>query len=153
MKERYIRQVQKALHLPRKAKAEIVRDLNEIFASAMEHGESEAQVMERLGTPKEFADAAAAQLGADNAAPQKRRRLLLLLISAALSAAAFALYAAAKSARASDGAIGQADAMTSIQVAGPFGLDAAQLLLAVGAAAAIFAVIQLVRAGRGRRQL
>ena len=56
MKEQYIKQVVKELHLSRKAKSEVVRDLNEIFASAVEHGETEQQVVERLGTPKDFAD-------------------------------------------------------------------------------------------------
>lgn len=49
MKKQYIRQVRKDLHIPRSAKAEVVRDLQEIFASAAEHGESEQQVAERLG--------------------------------------------------------------------------------------------------------
>ena len=34
MKEQYIRQVEKELNLSRKAKTEVVRDLNEIFNSA-----------------------------------------------------------------------------------------------------------------------
>ena len=37
MKEQYIKQVEKELSLPRKMKKEVVRDLNEVFASAMEH--------------------------------------------------------------------------------------------------------------------
>ena len=37
MKEQYIRQVRKELHLPRRIRAEVVRDLGEIFASAAEH--------------------------------------------------------------------------------------------------------------------
>ncbi len=41
MKEQYIKQVEKELNLSRKAKTEVVRDLNEIFASATEHGETE----------------------------------------------------------------------------------------------------------------
>ena len=52
MKKQYIRQVRKDLHIPRSAKAEVVRDLQEIFASSAEHGESEQQVAERLGTPR-----------------------------------------------------------------------------------------------------
>ena len=38
MKEQYIKQVEKELSLPHKAKKEVVRDLNEVFASALEHG-------------------------------------------------------------------------------------------------------------------
>ena len=49
MKEQYIKQVEKELSLTRKAKKEVVRDLNEVFASALEHGETEQQVIERLG--------------------------------------------------------------------------------------------------------
>jgi len=65
MKEQYIKQVEKELSLPRKMKKEVVRDLNEVFASAMEHGETEQQVIQRLGTPKEFADSTAEQFGID----------------------------------------------------------------------------------------
>lgn len=52
MKEQYIKQVEKALHVPCKAKREIVRDLNEIFASAAEHGETEQQVVQRAWRAK-----------------------------------------------------------------------------------------------------
>ena len=31
MREKYIKQVEKELHIPHKAKKEVVRDLNEIF--------------------------------------------------------------------------------------------------------------------------
>ena len=72
MKKQYIRQVRKALHIPRSAKTEVVRDLQEIFASAAEHGESEQQVAERLGTPREFADRTAEQFGFDPAARRRR---------------------------------------------------------------------------------
>lgn len=75
MKEQYIKQVEKELHLTRKAKAEVVRDLGEIFASATEHGETEQQVIERLGTPKEFADSTAEQFGVNNAAPKSGKEL------------------------------------------------------------------------------
>ena len=73
MKEQYMRQVKKELHLSRKEKMEILRDLNEIFASAVEHGETEQQVIERLGTPKDFADSTAEQFGIDNTASQKQK--------------------------------------------------------------------------------
>ena len=45
MKEQYIKQVEKELCLPRNEKKEVVRDLNEVFASALEHGETEQQVI------------------------------------------------------------------------------------------------------------
>ena len=84
MKEQYIKQVEKELSLPHKAKKEVVRDLNEVFASALEHGETEQQVIQRLGTPKEFADSTAEQFGIDNASSKKGKvsflRLLRLLL-------------------------------------------------------------------------
>ena len=54
-KEQYIRQVKKALTGPRAKKEEILRDLQEAFDSALEHGETEQDVIERLGPPAEFA--------------------------------------------------------------------------------------------------
>ena len=75
MKEQYIKQVKKELSLPRKMKKEVVRDLNEVFASAMEHGETEQQIIQRLGTPKEFADSTAEQFGIDNTKSKKRMHL------------------------------------------------------------------------------
>ena len=55
MKEQYIKLVCKELTVPRRQKKDIIRDLEEAFASAKEHGETEEQVIERLGTPEEFA--------------------------------------------------------------------------------------------------
>ena len=76
MKEQYIKQVEKELSLPRKMKKEVVRDLNEVFASAMEHGETEQQIIQRLGTPKEFADSTAEQFGIDNTKSKKRNGII-----------------------------------------------------------------------------
>ena len=150
MKKQYIRQVRKDLHIPRSAKTEVVRDLQEIFASAAEHGESEQQVAERLGTPREFADRTAEQFGFDPAARRRRNRLIQIAISLAV-AAAFALYAAAAAQRVPPGAIGQADAMTNIRVEGA-GFDVTLLLLAAGILAAAFAILQLVRAAHSGRR-
>ena len=150
MKKQYIRQVRKDLHIPRSAKTEVVRDLQEIFASAAEHGESEQQVAERLGTPREFADRTAEQFGFDPAARRRRNRLLQIAISLAVAAAAFALYAAAVQ-RVPLGAIGQADAMTNIRVEGA-GFDVTLLLLAAGILAAAFATLQLIRAAHSGRR-
>lgn len=152
MKKQYIRQVRKDLHIPRSAKTEVVRDLQEIFASAAEHGESEQQVAERLGTPREFADRTAEQFGFDPAARRRRNRLIQIAISLAVAAAAaFALYAAAAAQRVPPGAIGQVDAMTNIRVEGA-GFDVTLLLLAAGILAAAFAILQLIRAARSGRR-
>ena len=142
MKEQYIRQVEKELNLSRKAKTEVVRDLNEIFNSAVEHGETEQQVIERLGTPQEFANSTAEQFGIDNSLPKKRKWIISLVVAIV----AFLIYATAKSGKVPEGAIGQADAMTNIQVNGDFIFDASQIILLVGIIAFAFATIQIIRA-------
>ena len=152
MKEQYIKQVEKELNLSRKAKTEVVRDLNEIFASAAEHGETEQQVIERLGTPKEFADNTAEQFGIDNSVPKKRKWIISSVISLVVAIVAFLIYATAKSGKVPEGAIGQADAMTNIQVEGTFGFDASQVILVVGIIAVTFAVIQIIRTVRNNRR-
>lgn len=145
MKEQYIKQVEKELNLSRKAKREVVRDLNEIFASALEHGETEQQVIERLGTAKEFADNTAEQLGIDNAAPQKRKGIISCVVAFIIAAAAFSVYAISQPEKVPEGMIGQADARTNIEIEGIFSLDLLQVILVVGVIAAIVAVIQIIR--------
>jgi anti-sigma-K factor RskA len=148
MKEQYIRQVEKELNLSRKAKTEVVRDLNEIFNSAVEHGETEQQVIERLGTPQEFANSTAEQFGIDNSLPKKRKWIISLVVAIV----AFLIYATAKSGKVPEGAIGQADAMTNIQVNGDFIFDASQIILLVGIIAFAFATIQIIRAVHNNRR-
>lgn len=151
MKEQYIRQVEKELNLSRKAKTEIVRDLNEIFNSAVEHGETEQQVIERLGTPEEFANSTAEQFGIDNSVPKKRKWIISSVISFVVGIVAFLIYATAKFDKVPDGAIGQADAMTNIQVEGAFRFDP-QIILVVGVIAVVFAVIQTIQTVRKNRR-
>lgn len=151
MKEQYMKQVKKELHLSRKEKMEVLRDLNEIFASAVEHGETEQQVIERLGTPKDFADSTAEQFGIDNTASQKRKGIMANVAALLIAAVSFVIYATAKSGRTPEGAIGQADAMTNIQVQG-LGFDILQIILGVGVIAVAFAMIQIIRAVRKNRK-
>lgn len=152
MKDQYINQVEKELHLSRKATAEVVRDLNEIFASATEHGETEQQVIERLGSPKEFADSTAEQFGVDNAATQRRKGIVSSVAALVIAVAAFVIYATTKSGKVPDGAIGQADATTNIQIEGAFGFDALQNILVVGVIATVFAIVQIIRTTRKNRR-
>lgn len=154
MKEYYIKQVKKELPLSRKAKMEIVRDLIEVFDSALEHGETEQEVIERLGTPKEFANNTAEQLGINNISLQKRKGIISSVIAIIISIIAFATCAIARSGKVPEGAIGYADAMTNIQIESTFGMDVSQITLVVGFIAAIIAVIQIIRTiYRSRRQL
>ena len=56
MGEQYIRQVSRKLNLSRSRKKEILHDLEELFAEAASHGETEEEVIKRLGSPEEYAN-------------------------------------------------------------------------------------------------
>ena len=144
MKEQYIKQVKKELSLPRKMKKEVVRDLNEVFASAMEHGETEQQIIQRLGTPREFADSTAEQFGIDNTKSKKRNGIISTLAALVIAVAAFSVYAVTQSGKVPEGAIGQADATTNIQIEGAFAFDISQILLAIGFAATAIAILLII---------
>ena len=118
----------------------------------MEHGETEQQVIERLGTPQEFANSTAEQFGIDNSVPKKRKWIISSVISLVVAIVAFLIYATAKSGKVPEGAIGQADAMTNIQVNGDFIFDASQIILLVGIIAFVFATIQIIRAVHNNRR-
>lgn len=151
MKEQYIRQVEKELKVPRNRKREILRDLQEAFASALEHGETEAQVIQRLGGAKEFAHNAAEQFGVDLAARKKRNGILVSVAAAALGAVAFGAYGAARLQSGPEGVIGQGNAMTNIQVVGPLDVNVENLLLAAGILLACTALISIIRTARKTR--
>mgnify|MGYP002900191868 FL=1 len=144
MKEQYIKQVEKELCLPRKEKKEVVRDLNEVFASALEHGETEQQVIERLGSPKDFAENIHEQLGVDCIARQKRKKLLHIMIATAIAVISFSISIVIKSLRTPKNVIGQADTMTSIQVEGA-AIDPMIFFVLFGIAALIVAITLTVR--------
>lgn len=141
MKKDYIRQVKNELSLSSKQKKEIIRDLEEAFASALEHGETELQVVERLGSPDDFAANIHEQLGVRPVIGRKKKRLLQATAAAALSALLFSLSLLIKAARAPHNVIGQADAMTAIRVEGAVADPAMLLALAGGAALAVFVVL------------
>ncbi len=154
MKEQYMKQAEKELHLPRKVRKDIIRDLNEIFASALENGETEQQVINRLGTPKEFAASITEQLGIDFAASEKRGEIIASIIVLAFAVVALVIYCAAQIGNVPRGAIGQADAMTNLKIGGTFGMDISAALLVIGIGAAVAAVIQIIRSiGKNRRYL
>ena len=146
MKEQYIKQVEKELFLPHKVKKEIMRDLNEVFSSALEHGETEQQVIQRLGGPKEFADNTAEQFGVDNTTLKKRKGMISIFVAFFLSVVSFSIYAVTRLGKAPEGAIGQADAATNIQIESALGFDVSQTTLAVGLAAAMIAVLLIFQA-------
>ena len=146
MKQEYIQQVGRALPLPGKQKREVLRDLEELFASAREHGESEAQVLDRLGSPEEYAKEVLAQTGY---APRPGKAALGLALSALVCGVCLALFLWSQSGRLPENAIGGAVSSTNIQVAG--GVDLSLLLLAGAAGALVCAVWFLRRLLRQRK--
>jgi uncharacterized membrane protein len=145
MREEYIKKVKKELSASRNIKNEIIRDLNEAFDSGKEHGESEKQVIDRLGTPKDFAESMEETIGFDRVQYRKRRKKLLAFYSSC-SVVVFCLIAAliTKHSALPDNVIGQADVMTRITVNGFLPFDIWNVLLIIGLAFAIVAVVLIV---------
>jgi uncharacterized membrane protein len=143
MREEYIKKVKKELAVSRKQKHEIIRDLNEAFDSATEHGETEEQVIERLGTPKDFAENMEETIGFNRAQYRKRRKKYIAIFCSC-GIAVFCLVGAliATNSPIPDNAIGQADAMTTITVNGSF--DILSTLFIIGFVFAIVAVVLIV---------
>ena len=79
--------------MPRAKKDEILRDLQEAFDSALEHGETEQDVIERLGSPAEFAGDIEDQRGIKR---KRHGKTALIWVLALLSAVLFAVYAASR---------------------------------------------------------
>ena len=149
MRESYIKQVKKALMLSRKKKAEIMRDLQEAFVSASEHGETDQQVIDRLGTPEDFVASIHEQFGINSEEVEKRRNRSHIGIAIIIALAAFAISAAIHFSKTPPNTIGQADAMTSIQISGT-GIDFAVLFLALGLIAVLIMVILVFKNIRKR---
>lgn len=143
MREQYLRAVRRLL--PRKVRQAVVRDLEERFDAAADHGESEADVIARLGTPEELA------------APFREGRtpalwppLLLaglgLLVSAACG---LGLWLQAQLGGEDVGVIGGADGPTRIYVTSG-GVSPLWLLLALGLALLAAGLLWLRRRGLQR---
>lgn len=154
MKERYIKQVKKefGLCLSRKKRNEIIRDLNEIFGSALEHGETEQQVIERLGAPSDFVKNTIEQLDANSTTPQRQRGIIASAISLLVAVVSFSIFIVAQFGKAPDNAIGAADAMTNIQVEGAFGIDIAKIMLVIGIIAIVIATTQIIHTIHNHRR-
>lgn len=146
MKNRYIEQVLRLLPASRREKREIARDLEEAFSSARENGETEAKLIERLGSPEEFAERVA---GPDAAARRKRRAQLQFAGLLAAALACFVIFWLALALRPPETVIGGADSMTRIRVEGAF--DPIWIFAALGGAALLFAVVRAVLFWRRRR--
>ena len=145
MKEEYIRQVKRRHSLPGKQKREVLRDLEEIFASGAEHGETEQGIIQRLGTPEEYAAGIALSLEK----PRSGGKLAGLVLSCVVCVVCFGLFWAAQHSWVPEDAIGFAQGSTSIQVES--GVNLSPMLLVLGMAALALAAFFLWKLVRGRK--
>ena len=153
MKKQYIRSVSRTLVCSAKQKKEVLRDLEEIFTSAADHGETEAEVIGRLGSPENYAKAAEEGLGVNRKAVLRRRALLSILPPALLAPILYLMYKIARPfsfhEQMSVGIIGGADGPTSILISTspttPLFAPLLLVLCILCAAAAAFALIWYLR--------
>lgn len=148
--EKYIMQVKKALVVSGRAKKEVLRDLKEIFASAREHGESEEQVIGRLGSPEEFADNINEQMGVSRTERLRLRRRRQITVVSVFAVLALAAGLLSRFSSVPNDAIGYSDSMTSIKIESAR-LDVPMLLVVIGIAAMAVAVIMTIRYRRGAK--
>lgn len=153
MREKYIKKVKKELSVSRNKKHEIIRDLNEAFDSAREHGESEKKVIDRLGTPKDFAESMEETIGFSRVQYREKTKKSVAIFCLC-GVAVFCLIAALAVQKSAlpDNVIGQADAMTSITVSGSFPFDVSTVLLMIGFVFAVIAVFLIVGLIRKKKQ-
>lgn len=153
--KQFVKRVARRLHLPREMKQAVLAGLVESFESAGEHGETEAEVIGRLGSPKAFvADVLqGAEMTEDQRSCIRRERSLRIavIVCAVLTAATMGAIAA----RAVAGAvfrhavIGYADESTQIFVVGEF----APLLLIFLAVLAMACFVLILCWFRVKKQL
>ncbi len=143
MKDHYIKQVGKKLAVPRAKRKEILRDLEEIFLTAQEHGEDEQQVIDRLGAPEEFAQHIEESFGSNGPVRRKTAAAAGIGILCAVAVICFSLYGTACATRVPEEAIGYAQGSTDIAVNGA--VNMAAVLPVIGVGALIGLSVQLYR--------
>lgn len=145
MKEKYIKQVKKRLAVPSSKRKTVLQDLEKTFASAAENGETEQQVIDRLGTPEQFVAGIEEQFGIDRKKRLKTRTIIWTTICLVVAVIGFSVYLTIQQEMiGAIGIIGGADGPTAIIVSGP-GFDISLLILIIAAVALVLAVIGLIR--------
>ena len=119
MKEKYIKQVKKRLAVPSSKRKTVLQDLEKTFASAAENGETEQQVIARLGTPEQFAAGIEEQFGIDRKKRLKTRTIIWTTICLVVAVIVFSVYLTIQQEMiGAIGIIGGADGPTAIIVSG-----------------------------------
>ena len=119
---------------------------------AKEHGESEQQVIERLGAPKEFVINTEEQFGVDHASVKKRRGIIHIVSSVIVAVVAFIVFGVMQLGKTPDNVIGQADAMTNIKIDEVRAIDPSFIFLLIGTVAIILIFFQMITFMRNNRR-
>ena len=132
-RKQYTREVKRRLKLDRTDREAVLRDLDEIFETALQQGEQDDAVIARLGEPAAFAASFGVSKG------WKWKRALWWVVTAAAVVLLLAAVALAIGQHQTMGIIGGADGPTAILVSG--GIDPVLLLLGAGLLAAVVSVL------------
>ncbi|MBR1757492.1 MAG: hypothetical protein IJ744_02030 [Lachnospiraceae bacterium] len=149
MKDQYIMQVRKMLSVSQKKKHEIIRDLEEIFASAREHEESDQEVIDRLGSPQDYVESIQAQL---EIRPRSiKKNLLPVYIASFIGILFLVIFAISFIVRTkTKGIIGQAVSTTSIVLNTSLYSWLPIMLLALGIMIMIAVLIRIIKTTKKR---
>ena len=151
MKKQYIAKVKRLLILPGASKAEVLRDLEEIFRSGNENGETDEQIIKRLGEPEEFVLEIENGLGVDIEKYKNKLKICAgILLTVGIIMLAFCVRGWTWRAVESHalGIIGGADGSTQIMIASSAGIDFLMLFSAAAAVILIVSVVLIVKCHR-----
>lgn len=143
-KVKYINEVANLLKCSKPKKAKILEDLEEIFNSVKENNRSVDSIIDGLGNPKEYAMDAMLSLGVD----LKRKKQNSIILTVCLLVISIILIVSAVYVNANkipSDVIGQADALTQIQISSVFALDFTALLLFGGILLGVIALIKIIK--------
>lgn len=155
IKDRYKQEVNRNLVVDSKRKKAILRDLDEIFEQGKELNESETDIITRLGSGKEYANAIQSELGIDVAAKRRTQTVIALITLLAVFAIALTLCLVIKGSMPPSNSIGFADGSTDIEIVGT-GFSPYGVFMAIGACCIAFAValaVRLIKLKGGRGDL
>ena len=145
MGEQYIRQVSRKLNLSRSRKKEILHDLEELFAEAASHGETEEEVIKRLGSPEEYANECQRNLSHEVGKKNTlKKRGIAMVVTLIVALACMFPYLSIHLQKAPEGAIGYADAATGIFLVGKSAFFNENLLLIIGILLVIMDIVLLI---------
>lgn len=150
MKDEYIKKVRLCLRLPKAQRREVIRDLEEIFNSATEHGETEKAVCSRLGSPEDYAAEVQAQLDVKSYRGQTIVTALAAVVGAVCLTVAIIVMALQRNFIFPANAAGGSISSTGIELAGN-GPNTAIIFLVIGIVLLVAAVVIAVRRMLRRR--